>query len=29
MQLKEITPHDFGLRHHGGYLGRRARTNNV
>ena len=28
MELKGITQHDFGLRHHGGYLGRRARTNN-
>jgi len=29
MRLKGIDRHDFGLRHHGGYLGRRARTNNV
>jgi arabinose-5-phosphate isomerase len=28
MNLKGINQHDFGLRHHGGYLGRRARTNN-
>ena len=28
MELKDITAHDFGLRHHGGYLGRQARTNN-
>jgi len=28
MQVKGISAHDFGLRHHGGYLGRRARTNN-
>jgi len=28
MEVKGITQHDFGLRHHGGYLGRRARTNN-
>lgn len=29
MELKGITRHDYGLRHHGGYLGRRARTNNL
>ena len=29
MEIKGITAHDFGLRHHGGYLGRKARTNNV
>lgn len=29
MELKGITKHDYGLRHHGGYLGRQARTNNV
>jgi arabinose-5-phosphate isomerase len=29
MELKGITKHDYGLRHHGGYLGRRARTDNV
>jgi arabinose-5-phosphate isomerase len=29
MEIKGITKHDFGLRHHGGYLGRKARTNNV
>jgi arabinose-5-phosphate isomerase len=28
MELKGISAHDFGLRHHGGYLGRQARTNN-
>lgn len=28
MELKGITRHDYGLRHHGGYLGRRARTDN-
>lgn len=28
MELKGITKHDFGLRHHGGYLGRKARTDN-
>lgn len=29
MELKQITTHDYGLRHHGGYLGRKARTDNV
>jgi len=29
MELKGVTTHDYGLRHHGGYLGRKARTNNV
>lgn len=29
MELKGVTLQDFGLRHHGGYLGRRARTNNL
>lgn len=29
MELKGVTVQDFGLRHHGGYLGRRARTNNL
>jgi len=28
MELKGVTTHDFGLRHHGGYLGRKARTDN-
>ncbi|MBI1390246.1 MAG: SIS domain-containing protein [bacterium] len=28
MELKGVTARDFGLRHHGGYLGRRARTDN-
>jgi len=28
MELKGVTRHDYGLRHHGGYLGRKARTNN-
>lgn len=28
MELKGFSAHDFGLRHHGGYLGRRARLNN-
>lgn len=29
MELKGVTRHDYGLRHHGGYLGRKARTDNV
>ena len=29
MQLKGVTREDYGLRHHGGYLGRRARTDNL
>jgi arabinose-5-phosphate isomerase len=29
MELKGVTKHDYGLRHHGGYLGRKARTNNL
>lgn len=28
MEMKGISKHDFGLRHHGGYLGRRARIDN-
>ncbi len=28
MELKGFTNHDFGLRHHGGYLGRKARLDN-
>jgi arabinose-5-phosphate isomerase len=28
MELKGFTRHDFGLRHHGGYLGKRARLDN-
>ncbi len=28
MELKGISRHDFGLRHHGGYLGRKARLDN-
>ena len=28
MELKGFTRHDYGLRHHGGYLGRTARVNN-
>ncbi len=29
MDLRGITREDYGLRHHGGYLGRQARTDNV
>ncbi len=29
MDLKGITREDYGLRHHGGYLGRQARTDNI
>jgi arabinose-5-phosphate isomerase len=29
MDLKGVTKEDYGLRHHGGYLGRAARTDNV
>ena len=29
MQKKGITLEEYGLRHHGGYLGRRARTDNL
>jgi len=29
MERKGVTKHDYGLRHHGGYLGRMARTDNV
>ena len=29
MELKGTTAADFGLRHHGGYLGRKARTDNL
>lgn len=28
MERKGVTKHDYGLRHHGGYLGRVARTDN-
>jgi arabinose-5-phosphate isomerase len=28
MELKKVTKTDYGLRHHGGYLGRKARMNN-
>lgn len=29
MELKGVTVADFGLRHHGGYLGRRTRADNL
>ena len=29
MELKGVSRTDYGLRHHGGYLGRKARTDNV
>ena len=29
MELKGVTRQDFGLRHHGGYLGRKARIDNL
>ncbi|MCA1595682.1 MAG: SIS domain-containing protein [Chloroflexi bacterium] len=29
LELKGITRHDFGMRHHGGYLGRKARLDNI
>jgi arabinose-5-phosphate isomerase len=29
MELKGVTREEFGLRHHGGYLGRSIRTNNL
>lgn len=28
LQLRGFTAHDYGLRHHGGYLGRKARLDN-
>jgi len=28
MELKGVSKHDYGLRHHGGYLGRQARVDN-
>lgn len=28
MEIKGVSRHDFGLRHHGGYLGRKARVDN-
>lgn len=29
MERKGVSRHDYGLRHHGGYLGKRARTDNI
>lgn len=29
MELKGVTLEEYGLRHHGGYLGKKARTDNV
>jgi len=29
MELKGVTREDYGLRHHGGYLGKKARTDNL
>jgi arabinose-5-phosphate isomerase len=29
MEKRGVTKEDFGLRHHGGYLGRKARTDNL
>jgi arabinose-5-phosphate isomerase len=29
MEVKGVNKHDYGLRHHGGYLGRKARTDNL
>lgn len=29
MEAKGVSKHDYGLRHHGGYLGRKARTDNL
>ena len=29
MEKKKISMEEYGLRHHGGYLGRRARTDNI
>lgn len=29
MELRGVSTHDYGLRHHGGYLGRKARTDNL
>ncbi len=29
MDLKGITLHDYGLRHHGGYLGKKSRIENI
>jgi arabinose-5-phosphate isomerase len=29
MERKGVTREDYGVRHHGGYLGRKARLDNV
>ena len=29
LEVKGVTREDYGLRHHGGYLGRAARIDNV
>ncbi len=29
METKGVTRHEYGLRHHGGYLGKQARTDNI
>jgi arabinose-5-phosphate isomerase len=29
MEVKQVTKEQFGLRHHGGYLGKKARTDNL
>lgn len=29
MEVKGVTKEDYGMRHHGGYLGRQARTDNM
>lgn len=29
MERKDLTREDYGVRHHGGYLGRKARLDNV
>ena len=29
MERKGVTRKDYGLRHHGGYLGHKARTENI
>jgi arabinose-5-phosphate isomerase len=29
LEAKGVTKEDYGMRHHGGYLGRKARTDNM
>ncbi|MBI4977468.1 MAG: SIS domain-containing protein [Spirochaetes bacterium] len=29
MEIKGVTKHEYGLRHHGGYLGKQSRTDNT